>query len=232
MPELDYRNLPRPVLDRLVDAYGADLVAARRQPGLHITYKGRKLEQRVHRGVELRKSENDEPIIDGYATVYDHPYDVMGGPDLGGWTETVALGATARSIANQDDVFMFFDHEGLPLASTKAGTLTLESDKLGLRNEARIDPRSQWSMEIVHRLERGELDSESFAFQVLADQWNADYTERLISEVKLFDTSVVSFPANPATVAQLRADVVNIVEKKSGMPLSLALALADQARCA
>jgi HK97 family phage prohead protease len=87
-------------------------------------------------------------------------------------------------------------------------------------------------MEIVHRLERGELDSESFAFQVLADQWNADYTERLISEVKLFDTSVVSFPANPATVAQLRADVVNIVEEKSGMPLSLALALADQARCA
>ena len=93
------------------------------------------------------------------------------------------------------------------MAATKADTLTLESDRIGLYNEARIDARSQYSMEIVHRLERRELDAMSFAFKATRQEWNEDYTERRILEVKLYDVSVVSFPANPATVVQLRAAV-------------------------
>ena len=44
------------------------------------------------------------------------------------------------------------------------------------------------------------LDAMSWAFQALRQEWNKDYTERRIIEAKAFDQSVVSFPANPATV--------------------------------
>jgi uncharacterized protein len=138
--------------------------------------------------------------------------------------ETIARGAADKSIAEQDEVYLFFDHDGLPLSATKAGTLTLESDKIGLYNESRVDARSQYSMEIVHRLERGELDAMSFAFRATRQEWNEDFTERRILEVKLYDVSVVSFPANPATAVQLRG------EPSEGLSLAAAKAAADALR--
>ena len=56
-------------------------------------------------------------------------------------------------------------------------------------------------------MERGDLDEMSFAFRVIRQEWDADYLERRITEVQLFDVSLVTYPANPATVAQVRDDV-------------------------
>lgn len=228
MPDIDYRNLPAEVLERLAEGFGEGAINARKLPALHVTYRGQKLEHRAHRGIELRTSDAGEPIIDGYATVYEHPYEVMGGPPYG-WTETIARGAADKSVAEQDEVYLFFDHEGLPLAATRSGTLTLESDKMGLRTEARIDPRSQYSTEITQRIERGDLDSMSFAFRAVRQEWNDDHTERRILEVRLYDVSVVSFPANPATVVQMRADQPTPIAVP-GMSLDLARAMADACR--
>lgn len=234
MPEIDQRNLPSEVLARLADNFGTEFMAARHR-GFDISYRGQVLEHRAHRGVEVRTdAATDSPIIQGYATVYDHAYEVMGGAASGyGWDETIVRGAADKSVSERDDVYLFFDHEGLPLAATKAtnatrGLLTLVSDKIGLYNESRIDPRDDYSMSIVRRLEDGLLDAQSFAFRAVRQEWNDDYTERFITEVKLYDVSVVSFPANPATVAQVRADTP--VPAEVGMPLALALALADASR--
>lgn len=196
----DLRNLPVPVLERIEPTFLAE-----RHQGFDIDYRGRTLEHRYSRRLELRSADNGDPILDGYATVYDYPYDVAGGPSVGGWTETIAEGAATRSVMAQDEVFLFFDHEGLPMASTRNGSLKLESDRIGLRSTAVIDQRSTSSMEIVHRVESGILDAMSFAFQATRQEWNADYTERRILEVKLYDTSVVSYPANPATVVAARS---------------------------
>jgi HK97 family phage prohead protease len=201
----DLRNRPPQVRERLADGYGADFLTER-QRGFDIDYRGKTLEHRATPRLELRSTSSGSPIISGYATIYDHAYEVAGGAPYG-WTETTVRGAADKSVAEQDDVYLFFDHEGLPLAATKAGTLTLESDKIGLYNDGRPDPRSQYSMEIVNRIERGELDAESYAFKVMRQEWNEDYTERRILEVKLYDVSVVSFPANPATVVQVRSAV-------------------------
>lgn len=213
----DLRNLPDPVRDRLGE------FLAERHRGFDIGYRGRVLEHRATPKVEVRVANDTPPEIVGYATVYEAPYEVLGGPPWG-WIETIARGAADKSVREQDDVYLFFDHEGLPLASTKAGSLTLESDKVGLYNRSTIDPRSTWSMEIVHRLESGDLDAMSFAFRVLRQEWNEDYTERRIFEVKLFDVSVVSFPANPATVVGLRSEPPAAAP---GLSLSLARAQAE-----
>jgi hypothetical protein len=50
------------------------------------------------------------------------------------------------------------------------------------------------------------MDQMSFAFRVLRDEWNSDYSERKIYELRIFDVSMVTFPANPATVAKVRSD--------------------------
>lgn len=218
----DLRNFPAPVLERLTEAFGDESVNVRHR-GVDIDYRGRTLEHRAHRGVEIRKTDDGDPIISGYATVYDHAYPIWGGAERGGWDETIVRGAADKSVAEQDDVFLFFDHEGLPLARSSSKTLRLDSDKIGLFNESTVDQRDEWSMSIVRRLERGDLDAMSFAFQATRQEWNADYTERFITEVKLFDVSVVSFPANPATVAQVRA----AAPVAPGMPLSLARAIAE-----
>lgn len=201
----DLRTLPEPVLQRLNDAYGAGFLS-QRHAGLDADHKrpswgveSKTLEQRItpHQ-VEARKATDGTPIVRGYAAVYDYAYDVAGGPSQYGWRETIVRGAIDKSVREQDDVYLFFNHDGLTLAATKAGTLTVESNSIGFLGEARLDPRSQYSMEIYNRIERGELDSMSWAFQAIRQEWNKDYTERFITEARAFDQSVVSFPANPA----------------------------------
>ena len=81
--------------------------------------------------------------------------------------EIIGRGAAAKSIAERDDVYLFFDHDGLPLASTKDRSLTLTSDAIGLRSEALLDAASPYSMEVYRRVQLRQLDRMSFAFQVI-----------------------------------------------------------------
>lgn len=167
-----------------------------------------------------------DPQVRGYATVYGTRYDILGGPEggHGGWTEVVHRGAAARSVQNRDPVYLFFDHDGLPLAGTKDGSLTLASDDTGLLSDARLDAASPYSMEIFRRVQRGQLDSMSFAFQVTRERWeDEDGNEanpltapiRRIQQVKLYDTSVVSFPANPAAWVEANSDGMSLSEAKA-----------------
>jgi uncharacterized protein len=204
----DLRNLPKQVVERMrsCDALG--------EIGLHVGrqlveggtgQRGRHDAQRLTvRAVD--DAETSVRTLDGYATVYDSAYPIGGGKDSAwGWDETIVAGAARKSVEERDDVFLLNDHVGLSIASTKSGSLTLTSDKVGLLSVATPDMRSQWNQEVLLRVDSGDLDSMSFAFQVLRQEWNADYTERYITELKLFDVSVVKWPANPATHVHSRA---------------------------
>ena len=161
-------------------------------------------ERRLSERLELR-SEGDKLTVEGYATVYNFAYDIAGGPEAGGFTETIARGAAAKS-AKEADVVLLIDHEGTPLARTKSGTLQLESDDVGLRVRAELDPANPKAAELRSAMQRGDMNAMSFAFRVVRDAWDSGYTNRTINEVKLHDVSVVGFPANPATVATLRSE--------------------------
>ena len=212
----DLRKLPSAVVARL-KAAGHDL--EKRTPGFDAHTSFGFAEERVtsrrRSGLVVKRSDSGEsssPVVQGYASVWGHEYDMYGGPDMSGWTESVERGSAKKSIKEQDDVRLLFDHAGLPLATTGAGTLILEDDREGLYSEGSLDPDSPYSNEIASRLSRGELDSMSFAFEVVRQEWNPDYTRRWIREVKLFDVSVVNYPANPATVAGLKAPAGEDVE--------------------
>lgn len=185
-------------------------------------------EERQVTGLELRTDdETGLPVLEGYATIYEYPYSVGGGPAAGGFTETIARGAAAKS-AGEADVRLLANHDGLPLARTKSGTLSLESDDIGLKVRATLDPMNPAAAEVRSAMERGDVDQMSFAFKVVRDAWDDGYENRTISEVRLFDVSVVTYPANPATVVKLRSDDAPKPESADAKPAGRSLDLAKR----
>lgn len=145
----------------------------------------------------------DSTTLDGYASMTGSPYTVRDW--LGEYDETIEPGAFKKTLAERDDVRLLLNHDGLPLARTASRTMTLDEDDQGLHVLAELDRRSTTTNDVAVAMERGDLDQMSFAFSVTRQEWNEDYTQRWIKELKLFDVSVVTYPANPATSAKLRA---------------------------
>lgn len=154
---------------------------------------------------ELRAS-RDSLRFTGYASVFDNGYDLYGGPPVG-WTEFVHRNAFDKTLKEGPDLHLLINHEGLPLARTKSGTLKLGTDDTGLIVEADLDRRDPDVQRLQTKMERGDIDEMSFAFRVKRQSWNHDETERYLEEVSLHkgDVSVVNFGANPATSATLRS---------------------------
>lgn len=208
----DLRNLPDEVTGRLIDAYGADQLADP-LPGFDIVLAHRNArveDRRSGKPFELRSDDDGNPIIDGYATVYDVEYDVFGGPPFG-WTEEFAAGSCDKSVTDRDDVRLLINHDsgtaaGVPLGrrSVDTETLDLDSDKLGLRCESILDRISPIVAGLVSAMSRKDIDQMSLAFRAVRQEWNDDFTHRIIREAQLFDVSIVAYPANPATLVQLR----------------------------
>lgn len=151
----------------------------------------------AYSNLEVR-SENEGRTIVGYAAVWDSPSEYMG------FTEYVKRGAFSKTLNDGADVRLLIDHEGVPLARSKSGTLALEEDERGLRVEAELDPMNPDAARIISAMKRGDLSQMSFAFRTIKDSWNADRSVRELREVQLFDVSVVTFPAYEQTIAELR----------------------------
>lgn len=159
------------------------------------------------REFELRAEGESTLKLTGYASVFDSPYDVWGGPSAGGFAETIDRKAFDVTLRGKPDVHLLINHEGMPLARTKSGTLQLNTDRTGLYVEADLDRRDPDVQRLQSKMERGDMDEMSFAFRAIRQEWNADETERRLTEVSIDrgDVSVVNYGANPATSTSLRS---------------------------
>lgn len=155
--------------------------------------------------VEVREEADGMITFAGYATVFNRDYSVY--DMFGEFNERIAPEAFDRTLREDPDVVLVVNHGGLPLARTKSGTLRLMTDSIGLRVEAQLDQTDPDVQALVPKMRRGDVDEMSFAFRVTDDRWSDDYTERTITAVNLHrgDVSVVTFGANPHTMAALRA---------------------------
>lgn len=152
------------------------------------------------------KTQGNSLKFTGYASVFDAPYDVYGGPSNGrGWSEIVDKRAFDRTLQGSPDLHLLINHEGLPLARTKSGTLKLSTDERGLYVEADLDRRDPDVQRIEPKMERGDMDEMSFGFRTIRDDWTNNDETRRLTEVSLDhgDVSIVNFGANPATSAEL-----------------------------
>lgn len=152
--------------------------------------------------LELRSSGEGTVTVFGHAATFDQPYMVTDW--LGEYEETIDPRAFDKTLA-EADVRFYIDHEGVALARSSAGNLDLSTDPTGLAYEARLPGKVSVVQDLAELMRAGIMRESSFAFQTVRDSWNSDYTKRRVEEVKLFDVSVVSLPANPAALAGVRA---------------------------
>ncbi|MAU89680.1 MAG: HK97 family phage prohead protease, partial [Flavobacteriaceae bacterium] len=162
-------------------------------------------ENKETRYFELRAEasiETDDLIFTGYASVFNTPYSVA--DSRGVYNEIVNPGAFSKTLNEQDDVKFLINHDGIPLARTKSGTLELREDEHGLFVKAALDEANPKVAEISSALKRGDLSEMSFGFHAIKDEFNDSGETRTLKELRLLDVSVVTWPANPATVGKIR----------------------------
>jgi HK97 family phage prohead protease len=161
----------------------------------------KKIERRTFtiKNVEARQAEDGTMRLSGYAAVFNN--DSVPLPFI----ERIAPGAFRKTLAETPDVRLLINHEGLPLARTKNGTLRLEEDETGLYMDADL-PDTQAARDLYTLVERGDVDQMSFAFRVIRQKWNDMRTERTLTELSLADgdVSVVTYPAYPTTTVEAR----------------------------
>jgi HK97 family phage prohead protease len=148
---------------------------------------------------ELR-AEGDGMTFTGYASVFNSP-----SQDLGGFIEYVAPGAFKRSLQSRNEVKLLWNHDaGEPLASLRGGSMQLVEDERGLKVTATL-PQTSRGRDVAELLRTNVIDSMSFGFNVIKDTWSRDGQTRTLDSVRLFEVSIVSFPAYEATTAQVRS---------------------------
>lgn len=162
--------------------------------------------------VEVRADGSGQVTLTGYASTWQ-PYEMYGGPAAGGWIEQIDKKAFQRTLSEKPDLMLLINHEGMPLARTKSGTLKLSVDSHGLKVSAKLDRSDPDVQRLEAKMKRGDMDEMSFAFRVKAQTWSStkefpnDQTAlRTITEVSLHkgDVSVVNYGANDTTSVELK----------------------------
>lgn len=157
--------------------------------------------------VEARQAEDGTMRLRGYAAVFNDASVPLP------FKETIAPGAFRKTLSETPDVRLLINHEGLPLARTKNGTLTLSEDDRGLFMDAVIADTSE-GRDLYKLVERGDVDQMSFAFRVIRQKWSEDRSTRTLTEVSLADgdVSVVTYPAYPTTTVEAREALQNAMD--------------------
>jgi HK97 family phage prohead protease len=158
--------------------------------------------------VETRTAEDGTLRLSGYGAVFNESSVPLP------FKETIAPGAFRKTLSETPDVRLLVNHEGLPLARTKNGTLTLSEDSKGLHFEA-ILADTQEARDIHALVTRGDVDQMSFAFRVIRQSWSEDRSMRTLTEVSLADgdVSVVTYPAYPTTTVEARQAIIDALEE-------------------
>lgn len=158
---------------------------------------------------EVREGTDGTVGLRGYAAVFDAP----------AHGEVVTRTAFDRTLSAQPAVELLFDHDGIPLASTRGGTMSLSVDDNGLVVDVpTLDViGSSYAASVVSALRRGDLSKMSFAFFTVRDSYDAARSLRSLEDVELVDVSVVTRPWYDATSVALKseADAPVLVEARA-----------------
>lgn len=138
-----------------------------------------------------RASVDTEGVFTGYASTFN------GGPDAYG--DVIAPGAFAKSLAKHkaDDSTpaMLWQHN----AEEPIGRwLSITEDSNGLAVKGKLVPTTQRGAEALDLLRAGALNGLSIGFTTPKGGYTSGPTGRRLTEVELWEVSLVTFPANTA----------------------------------
>ena len=144
---------------------------------------------------------DEEGRIEGYAAVFGEWSE-----RLWYFREKIRRGAFAKTL-QEADVRALFNHDpNYVLGRNKASTLNIWEDDHGLGFRVQ-PPDAQWANDLMSSIKRGDINQASFAFDAIRDEWdyNVEPNERELIEVRLYDVSVVTYPAYPQTSVSARS---------------------------
>ena len=157
------------------------------------------------------REEDGKKYIEGYFAVFNSNYELWPGA-----TESVAPGAFDGALS--DDIRCLIDHETrLVLGRNTVGTLSLRVDERGLWGRVEINELDSDAMNLYARVQRGDVSQCSFGFEILDEE--TEYREDgsvhwTIKRVKLYEVSIVTFPAYKETGVQARKAEYDQMKKR------------------
>ena len=153
--------------------------------------------------VEVRSDDDGQVTVEGYAAVFGEETNVA---DY--FREVIVAGAFTRALSEGQDVPFLINHDGLPIARTASGTLTLSEDGKGLFVRSTLDGNDPDVQRIIPKMKRGDLSQMSFAFIAKRQEWVEEEDAiplRRVLDCDLYDVSIVSTPQYSGTAIGLRA---------------------------
>lgn len=157
--------------------------------------------------VELRACHDDDEHkreVDGYAVVFNAR------TDMGWFTEEIDK--DAFNECDMSNVYLLFNHdENQILAGTTNGSLDMRIDEHGLFQSSKIIDTSVGE-DVLKLVKNGLIRKMSFAFTIDGnggEEWitNEDKDHRIIRKIsKLYDVSLVTYPAYSQTSAYARSE--------------------------
>lgn len=164
---------------------------------------------------EVRSAETEEEnyIVEGYATTFNDPYVLW---DDGKLVIKEQISPDAFKDADMSDVLFLYNHEGRVYARQKNGSLALTVENEGLHIRANLGLTEE-SRKMYEDIKAGLVDQMSWAFTVALDGDEYDKKEHLrtINRVrKVYDVSAVSYPANPSTSIAARSFIDGVIKEE------------------
>lgn len=157
------------------------------------------------------RSEDGKFYIEGYFAVFGGQYWLWENA-----CETIEQGAFDGQTT--EDVRALVNHDStLVLGRTTVGTLVLKQNEQGLWGRIEINQADQDAMNLYERVKRGDVSQCSFGFDILdeyTEQKENGVTVWHIRKVKLYEVSVVTFPAYESTAVQARKTSLETIEKR------------------
>lgn len=169
--------------------------------------------------LEVRAEENEEKVVEGFATTFNEPYTLYSDSDLV-YREQVAPEAFENT--DMSDVIMQYDHQGRVFARISNNTLEVEPTDKGLFIRANLGG-TEIGRNLYEEIAGGYTDKMSFGFTVdndeevrtEAEDGRVDILRTITGISKLYDVSAVSIPANDGTSigVSTRSKIDGVIEE-------------------
>jgi len=134
-------------------------------------------------------------VIEGYASVFGK---------LDSYKDTIMNGAFAKTLAERPNIVILADHRiSNPIGITDEAA----EDAVGLRVKIHVNLETTDGMNKYKLAKQGAIDGLSIGFEDMDSEYDRDTGIRKIKEIRLWEISMVTFPAdNFARIDQVLAE--------------------------
>jgi HK97 family phage prohead protease len=173
------------------------------------------------RQLELRKLEDGQDVVEGYATTFGEPYLLW---DDGDYRMFESVDAHAYDDCDMSDVIMQYNHEGRVFARGGNNTLEVKPDSHGLHIRGYLGG-TEIGRQLLEEIRGGYTTKMSQGFRVARDERKVvedrennrvDIYRTILKVQKLYDVSAVSLPANDATEINARSFCEGVIAEVRG----------------